>query len=274
MPTRSHRLRARWERYPLASDVVLALVVTAVSVSSLWAAPAYADERFRDPDALGVVLTAAACLPLALRRRYPLPTLDVTGVFGVALVVLSYPSGQSSVAILIALYTVAAACPLRSSLLSLLIVLVVLALVIVLDPFPSTIFEYVAAGAVVFGAWMLGRAMKLRRAYVGELELRAQRLEQAREADLRAGVAEERARIARELHDVVAHSLSVVTVQAAAAQRMLPRSPERSREAMAAVEATGRAALAEMRRVVGVLGAGRGDGHPRRLHERLDRAGR
>jgi signal transduction histidine kinase len=96
----------------------------------------------------------------------------------------------------------------------------------------------------------------LAEADVAELGLRGARVEHAGDADTRAAVAEERSRIARELHDVVAHHVSVMTVQAAGAQRALGRDPDRAREAMAAIEATGRTALTEMRRIVGVLRTG------------------
>ena len=82
---------------------------------------------------------------------------------------------------------------------------------------------------------------------------RAERLERERETEARAAVAEERARIAREMHDVVAHSLSVMVVQAEAAEAMLDVDPERARRPLAAVQDTGRSALAELRRMLGAL---------------------
>jgi signal transduction histidine kinase len=91
------------------------------------------------------------------------------------------------------------------------------------------------------------------RIYAREQEQRADQLERTREAEVRAALAEQRGQIARELHDVVAHHVSVMTVQAAGAGRTLDRDPQRSKEALAAIEATGRSALAEMRRIVGVL---------------------
>ena len=86
-----------------------------------------------------------------------------------------------------------------------------------------------------------------------EAKERAERAEREREEQARLAVAEERARIARELHDVVGHSVSVMTVQAAGARRLLNPDQEREREALMVVEQTGREALAEMRRLVGVL---------------------
>src|ERR671935_97171 len=89
--------------------------------------------------------------------------------------------------------------------------------------------------------------------HAAELEEHVARSEARREAEARAAVAEERARIARELHDVVAHSVSVMTVQAAGVRRLLRPDQEREREALLIVEQTGREALAEMRKLVGVL---------------------
>jgi signal transduction histidine kinase len=102
-------------------------------------------------------------------------------------------------------------------------------------------------------AWLAGFFLSQRSQQTEELRERAERLELERELNARAAVAEERARIARELHDIVGHSVSVMTVQASAVRRLLRDDQEREREALQTVEDTGRAALAEMRRLVGVL---------------------
>jgi len=102
-------------------------------------------------------------------------------------------------------------------------------------------------------AWLAGFFLSQRTRQTEELRERAERLELERELNARAAVAEERARIARELHDIVGHSVSVMTVQASAVRRLLREDQEREREALQTVEDTGRAALAEMRRLVGVL---------------------
>jgi signal transduction histidine kinase len=104
-------------------------------------------------------------------------------------------------------------------------------------------------GITYLAAFAIGR--KLEQATAAQE--RAERLEREREAEARAAVAEERARIARELHDVVGHSVSVMTVQASAVRRRLLPDQEQEREALEIVEQTGREALAEMRRLVGVL---------------------
>jgi len=101
--------------------------------------------------------------------------------------------------------------------------------------------------------WLAGNALSAKLTQYRAAEERAARLEREREERARAAVAEERARIARELHDVVGHSVSVMTVQASGVRRLLRPEQEREREALLIVEQTGREALAEMRRLVGVL---------------------
>ena len=106
--------------------------------------------------------------------------------------------------------------------------------------------------------WLLGDSIGSRRAYVREIEEKADRLERGREADARRAAAEEQARIARELHDVVAHALSVIVVQAAAADDVFELEPARAREPIRAIETAARAALGDLRRVLGVLHDERG----------------
>lgn len=102
-------------------------------------------------------------------------------------------------------------------------------------------------------AWLVGQVYRGHVRRTAELRERAERLERERDAEARAAVAEERSRIAREMHDVVAHSLSVMVVQAEAAEEMLGVDPERARTPLIAVQDTGRAALGELRRMLGVL---------------------
>jgi signal transduction histidine kinase len=107
---------------------------------------------------------------------------------------------------------------------------------------------------IVFGvAWVIGFVLGQKLREGTEAKERAERLEREREEEARIAVAEERARIARELHDIVGHSVSVMTVQAAGVRSLLRPDQEREREALEIIEQTGREALAEMRRLVGVL---------------------
>ncbi|HET7655026.1 MAG TPA: histidine kinase dimerization/phosphoacceptor domain-containing protein, partial [Acidimicrobiales bacterium] len=103
------------------------------------------------------------------------------------------------------------------------------------------------------GVWVAGRAMRQRQLRLADLEERVKLSEREREALARVAVAEERTRIARELHDVVAHGLSLIVVQAQAANSLLDRAPDRARTAVIAIEDAGRDALVDMRRLLGVL---------------------
>lgn len=105
-------------------------------------------------------------------------------------------------------------------------------------------------------AWVLGDSVRTRRAYFDQLEERAARLEREREAQSKVAVAAERARIARELHDVVAHNVSVMVVQADGAAYVMDAAPDQARQALETISSTGRQALAEMRRLLGVLRTG------------------
>jgi signal transduction histidine kinase len=128
----------------------------------------------------------------------------------------------------------------------------VVALVVAQDPAES-FGGALAAGFIATACWLVGLGWYRRTAYAAELQERAERAERERETAARAAVAEERARIARELHDVVAHSVSVMTLQAGAVRRLLRADQMREREALDAVERTGREALVELRRLLGVL---------------------
>jgi len=112
----------------------------------------------------------------------------------------------------------------------------------------------VPINALLFAtAWILGDNLRNRRAYLDELEQSTERMARNRDLETRRALGEERTRIARELHDVVAHSMSVIVVQAGAARRLLETKPERAAEAIAAIESTGRESLNEMRRILDVL---------------------
>ena len=245
--------RARWHPRPVAVDGATAVLLFAVSLPGLWFVPEALQIEPREPDALGVVLVALGSLPLAWRRVRPVTSFVVLLAATVALSALGYLPTTNGIGVLVGLYTIATCCRLRTSVLALDATIVSFLVVSAYDIYPGGIPDLIATVAIFFGAWAVGRSVRIRRAYTASLEERAAQLEAARVADARAAVSEERGRIARELHDVVAHHVSVMTVQAAAAQRMLTRDPALAKEAMAAVESTGRTALGEMRSIVGVL---------------------
>ena len=198
------------------------------------------------PDLLSAVIVSVLVLSLTLRRRMPVIVLGFVLTGCVTLTVLGYvPLLGPAIALLIAVYSVATHRGLATSLpvgaFALLVYIVSMAV-------EGYRFWQIVSNSVLFvGVWWVGRSLRLRRAYLDELEARARRLERAREADSRAARAEERSRIARELHDVVAHHVSVMTVQAGAARRILHRDPESVQDALSTIEQMGRTALGEMR---------------------------
>ena len=160
---------------------------------------------------------------------------------------------------LIALYTVAAHCPRRRSMLAAAAVAAGLAVyaALAMVRYPSPLEEDAQGWVVSYvqfaAAWFLGDVQQRRLAYTAKLEALNAQLATEQELRSRWAVAEERARIARELHDVVAHSVSVMVVQAGAARRTLASSPDQATTALGQIESTGRQALVEMRRLLGLL---------------------
>ncbi len=201
---------------------------------------------------LSVSLLLAMTLPLTFRRRNPGAVVLIVGGAGVALPVLDLDSSLFAVfGILVAIHTMAAYGDRRDSLVTAAITALALAIVTVTGDLSllETATQYLVFGVV----WISGETIRVRRAYAVEMEERARLAEADREARAHRAVAEERARIARELHDVVAHEVSVIVVQAGAARRVLADHPDQAEEALAAIETSGRDALTEMRRLLGVL---------------------
>jgi signal transduction histidine kinase len=228
--------------------VIVALTIACVAEISL--SPDIADKRVFVP------LSIFWAAPLLLRRRAPLlAPLIVLAALVVA--VLADPKGLNSPATpffaLIATVVVAGANPnRRNGLIGFAVAYGVVVLVTFVVPGQSAA-DLWWLGLFMSAAWSAGYAVSTRARQTAELRERAALLERDREEKARAAVAEERARIARELHDVVGHSVSVMTVQASAVRRLLRPEQDKEREALRVVEETGRQALAEMRRMVGVL---------------------
>jgi len=242
--------------HPQVADLLLALLLLAVGVPQLVLAelPETHAERLAEPDARNVAIVVATTLALTWRRRAPTAVLLWTTGGELTLAALGYlPSSADVGAFLVSIYTVAAHRGLARSALGGLVAFAAFNVMLLLHESGISLMDYITDGALLAGMWALGRNLRLRRAYLAELEDRAERLERARGTGARAARMEERSRIARELHDVVAHHVSVMTVQAGAARRILDRNPESAREAMTTIEEVGRTALSEMRRIVGVL---------------------
>lgn len=248
------------KEHPGPADVLLAVAVAAVTLPGQWITPPdTAGVDFRDPSVLGTVLAVLSSVPVAWRRRRPLSVLAVTSVAAVTYEVLGFNTSFGPFGVLVALYTVAAHCDRARSRVAALFVAVGLIIVLLTARWEVSIAS-IASNIIIFGTvWLIGDNLQTRRAYVASLQERAERAEETRLAEARRAVAEERTRIARELHDVVAHSMSVMVVQAGAAQRVMGRDPDEAANALAAIESTGRKAMTEMRRLLGVLRESDGD---------------
>jgi len=257
-------LYAWLRRHPWLVDGTLAVIVLA------GAANAYLLNAAVLPASL--VLAGA----VAVRRRFPVAAYATVLAIGAIQVAVGIgPKFTNSplqptfadVAILILLYTVAAERPRRISLPALAACLVLFAAVVVrYNPGgnvgqPQHQLEFFFVTALLYllaptSAWVLGDSMGYRRAYSAALEERAARAERERDAQAEIAAAAERARIARELHDVIAHNLSVMVAQADGGAYAFDATPERSRQALAEIGRTGRQALSEMSSLLGVLRTG------------------
>ena len=193
-------------------------------------------------------------LPLLLRRRYPLSVLAI--VLSASIATQYVVGALPPFALGLALYTVASHTERRIALRAGLatVALLPLSLITRADWNGGESVWHVIVFAVA--AWILGDNLRTKRAYYHELEERAARLEREKEEGTRRAAAEEKARIARELHDVIAHSVSVMVVQAAAARDVFEKQPERAREALRSIEESGRSALTELRRLLGIVRTG------------------
>jgi signal transduction histidine kinase len=240
------------------SDVLVAALVALWGQLDVWAPAVSHPYHMHGPRWANAVAFLAASLVLLWRRRAPLAVLVavvlINGVHDV--VVGSSESFPPLLALVVAAYTVAAWCDLRGALLGGGIAVAGLLVMEFTDPLfthPVDVLADMPSNLFLIAGWLIGRYLRGRRSVTDRLQQEANRLAQEREARARAAVAEERARIARELHDIVAHTLGTMVLQAAAADARFDREPERARTALRTIEATGREALAEMRRLLGLL---------------------
>jgi signal transduction histidine kinase len=239
---------AFWRVERRLADVSLAGLATAFALFELWFFHVH-------PLLAAVPATVVSGTALAWRRSAPLLTVAVSlGAMAVeSLLGVSLHKPDSPLLIaLVAVYTAGAYLPLRDSV----VALALAAACIGVSTAGSSTNGHsdLAFTLVVVGAgWLVGRGMHGRVTQTTELAERTRRLELEAAAERAAAVAEERRRIARDLHDVIAHSVSVMVVQAGAAEDVYERDPARVLEPIRAVQETGRAALVEMTRLLGLL---------------------
>jgi signal transduction histidine kinase len=234
---------------PYVLDTALALALAVPTVVGL-----VGDQQLEAPRWLIGPLAALTALPLAGRRYRPLAVFAVTVVAWLAILLAGVDTFAPGV--LVATYTLAAHCERRVALRAGIVALLVLAPANAFSSGRLQVDAAIPAVVALAAAWLLGDNMRTRRAYYRELEEKAERLEREREANERRAAAEEQARIARELHDVIAHNVGVMVLQAVGAREVFDADPARAREALAAIESTGRDALSELRHLLGVAGDG------------------
>ena len=246
---------ARWLRRLRANprwfDSALALAAAGLSTAFFVVHPADSGLP-RGTFVLGCGLVLLHALPLAARRQFPLAVLATSVASGLAFVALGLPPDILWVAIPVAVYSVAAYGDRWVSLAG----LVVAELGSVANQLTPGRFQaptVISNALLIAAVWLLGHFVGVRRVYVGQLEERTAELEQAREELARRAVTEERLRLARELHDVVAHAMSVIAVQSGVGAHIANTQPEEAAKALVAIEATSRGALEELRRLLGVL---------------------
>jgi signal transduction histidine kinase len=226
-------------------DTVLAGILAIVAEAQIFAG------QVPGPRAAAIPMALLLTLPLAARRTYPLAvavTISAAFVLHKLAGIDTYNYWPSIIAGLLAAYTAAAYLRPRLAVVALACLYTSVAVSSLRGP-TGLVWGVIVLG----GAALAGFGLRDRRRHVSQLAELAHQLELARDENARTAVAGERARIARELHDVVAHSVSVMVVQAGAAEEVLAAAPDRAREPLRSVQDTGRQALVELRRLLGVL---------------------
>ena len=257
------RVRATLDRHPMRTDAALAVGLFVLALLTLWATRSFEGQEWKTGSA---VHTALLILPIAWRRQFPSAVLLFMTVNLVSFQLFDLPYTEWTInAMSVGLYSAGAyGDPRRSNPARAVAVTAYFGVLVhdlffnVPDDIPGNLLLLqtltLAANAVIVGAtWWFGDTVRIRRQRELQLAERTAQLELEREENARRAVFDERVRIARELHDVVAHHVSVMGIQAGAARRMLTKSPERAEGALSAIEATGRTAVLELHRLLGFL---------------------
>jgi signal transduction histidine kinase len=242
-------------RRDLAVDVGVALVAFAATLGLLFVEEQHAGVR--DTDAFAILLAALSTLPLVARRRWPIAVLVVTTLASSLLYGLGYPDGPPIGPILALFFVGSSGARVRGSLPATIALIVgTLAIHLVGETIDNERFpgpELLLGGLLWFAAWGAGDRLRLRRERMAELEDRARRTEREREREQQLAVAEERTRIARDLHDSAGHAINVILVHAGAARLLRDKSPERSWRAIETIEEVARETLGEIDQLVHAL---------------------
>ncbi|ADB49699.1 sensor histidine kinase [Conexibacter woesei] len=260
MPPPLARLRRAAADHPQRTDVVLALLVFAAAVPTTMLSPGDRDISVAPGvDWLRLPLAMLMTLPIAFRRTRPVAVLLVVGAAAVGAGLLGYSTGAAAFAVALALVSAAYYGGRRVAIVSGVCggAIVLLMLLVFLPEGERIASENVAVNfAVIVLAVITGDVLRGHRDALAELAERNERLEQLRDVEKREAVAQDRMRIAREVHDIVGHALAAITLQARAGQRQITRDPAVARETFVQIEGVASRALGETREAVGVIRSG------------------
>ncbi|MCB5182086.1 sensor histidine kinase [Streptomyces antimicrobicus] len=248
----------RWLRaHPLAADALLALGVLVAMFTGSYAdphGPHGPTFGTRSPDPASVVLMVLGAAVLVLRRRRPLAVLCAANALSLLELATAEPRAPVAMCTVVALYTLASRTDRPTTWrVGLLTMVGLTGVAMLVGPLPWYAQENVGIFAWTGMAAAAGDAVRSRRAFIDAIRERAERAERTREEEARRRVAEERLRIARDLHDVVAHHIALVNVQAGVAAHVMDKRPDQAKEALAHVREASRSALNELRATVGLL---------------------
>lgn len=242
----------------LVQDALLAVFITVMQVQgTITREPTGVTRPLTDFGNLGYILLIFSGMVVAVRRRWPVPVFVATAVASLVYYWLDFPDGPGWLGLFVALYTVTAYGDGRRSLLIAGVGITVLTIAWLvfsagIEPREAIGWVFFRIGASVMSA-ALGESVRSRRFIAAEAQERAEWAERTREEEARARVDAERLRIAREVHDTVAHAIAIINVQAGVTAHVLDKRPEGAREALVAIEQTSSQALREMRAILGVL---------------------
>ena len=236
---------------PRVIDGVVTGVLLLLQVAAI--AGASPETGQRAGDWLAYLLSLGLCLPYLVHRRRPMLAMGLVAASLLLYSVRQY-AAYPGLSVFVLVFAIALHSTRRQAFMALLLATGALAVALAVQPAGvATAATWTSTLLAVAVAWLAGENLRNRRARIRALEERSARLEREREERAAQAVAEERLRIARELHDVVAHSMSVIAVQSGVGHHVIDTQPEQARAALAAIETTSRAALVEMRRLLGVL---------------------
>ena len=238
---------------PLVVDALIAIAFASIAVVEMQSA-AESEAGFRDIDGLGALLVLAQTLPLALRRVAPLGSLAaITAAIGVH-AALGYDHIQPGT--LASLFAVGSAAYLtnnRRTVVAGLIMAAGIGVFYATTRIPVKPSDVIVTSSLWSAVWITGSAFRIRRRHTASVERRAEVLEQDSEARAREAVADERARITRELHDIIGHTLNLIVVHAGASRTVFKSKPDQALESLNSIETTARQSLSDMERMLGIL---------------------